>query len=97
MFCPADLAGPKLRALRAAGFSLLGAAAIGESLARIDGLSQGTDQAPQASWFFIAGLSAAMKKRQALLRDLCASVVKGAFGDRFSIGIRTCHLRVSPA
>jgi hypothetical protein len=79
MFCPGDLPGQRRLALRAAGFSLLGEAAIGESLARIDGLSQGTDQAPQASWFFIAGLSAAMKKRQAFLCALCASVVKCAF------------------
>ena len=39
----------------------------------------GVSRLPQASCLFIAGLSAAMKKRQAFLCDLCASVVKGAF------------------
>ena len=71
-FGPADLARPKLRALRAAGVLRSKTVAIGESLAQIDGLHRGRKQAPQASCLFIAGVSAAMNKRQAFLcRPLC--------------------------
>jgi hypothetical protein len=34
---------------------------------------------PQASCFFIAGVSAAMKKKRGSLRDLCGSAVRMLF------------------
>jgi hypothetical protein len=39
------------------------------------------NQLPQASWFFIAGLSPAMKKDRASLCELCASAVNCIFTD----------------
>ena len=51
MFGPADLARPKLRALRAAWVLLFAGRVMGDSLPKIDEPGWSRDPAPQAGWF----------------------------------------------